>query len=522
MATLYQFGPYKLAANTGILFRDTEPLALGQRAVVLLRTLIERPGLPVSKDQLIEAAWPGLAVEESNLTVQIAALRRVFQDDANGERWIETLPRRGYRYVGPSVLIKESDLSSSVASGSNPAIALPDIPSIAVLPFENLSGDFEQEYFADGIVEEIIIALSRFHRLFVIARNSSFTYKGRSVDVKQVGRELGVRYVLEGSIRKAADRVRIAGQLIEAATGGHLWADRFEVKLEDIFDLQDRMTASIVGAIAPKVEGAEIERARHKTTESLDAYDYYLRALHCVHQWTPDSLNEALRLLYKAIDLDPAFALAHGVAAWCYVRRKISGWLKDPEREIAELERLARRAIERANDDAVALVFGGFALTQIGDSLEEGAAVIDRALAINPNLALGWFLSGWTRIYLAEPEIAIEHFAHAMRLNPLDPLMYRMQTGTAAGYFLAGRYEQASMWAENGLLQHPNDLPSLRMAAASLALAGEISRAKRLIARIRHLDPETNLPKVAEAVPFRRSIDISRYRDALRLAGYPE
>ena len=236
--------------------------------------------------------------------------------------------------------------------------------------------------------------------LFVIARNSSFTYKGRAVDVKQVGRELGVRYVLEGGVRKAADRVRITAQLIDASTGAHLWADRFDGSLEDIFELQDQVTASVVGAIAPRLEQAEVERAKHKPTESLDAYDYFLRGIASLHSWTKESNDEALRLFNKAIELDPDFASAYGMASWCYVRRKGSRWIIDRAQETAETARLARRAAELGWDDAVALAWGGFALAYVVHDVEVGAALIDRALQLNPNLAEAWHFSGWVRIYL--------------------------------------------------------------------------------------------------------------------------
>ena len=240
------------------------------------------------------------------------------------------------------------------------ALPLPDKPSIAVLPFQNMSGDPEQEYFADGMVEDIITALSRFKALFVIARNSSFTYKGRAVDVKQVGRELGVRYVLEGSVRKAANRVRITGQLVDTATGAHLWADRFDGGLGDIFDLQDQVTESVVGAIAPAVEKAEIERAKRKPTESLDAYALYLRGLARFYQFANRQANdEALRLFNSAIELDPDFASAYGRAASCYVIAKVNGWISDTANEIAEVTRLAQRAVELGKDDAIALAAGG-------------------------------------------------------------------------------------------------------------------------------------------------------------------
>ena len=308
-------------------------------------------------------------------------------------------------------------LSSGVPRMTGEALSLPNKPSIAVLPFENLSGDRDQEYFADGVVEEIITALSRFRGLFVIARNSSFAYKGRAVDVKQVGRELGVRYILEGSVRKAGSRVRITGQLIDTNTGAHLWADRFDGALEDIFDLQDQVTASVVGAIAPKLEQAEIERAKQKSTQSLDSYDYYLRGMAGVHQETRDSISEALGLFYQAIELDPNFASAYGMAARCYVAKKTYGWIAQREQEIAEANRLAQRAALLGKDDAVALSMAGIAFSYVVGDVERGAALIERAVVLNPNLAWSWMFRGWVKVYLGEHESAIESEARAMRLR---------------------------------------------------------------------------------------------------------
>ena len=403
-------------------------------------------------------------------------------------------------------------------------LTLPDKPSIAVLPFQNMSADPEQEYFADGMVEEIITALSRTRWLFVIARNSSFTYKGRAVNVKQIGRELGVRYVLEGSVRKAGNRVRITGQLIDALTGAHLWANRFDGNLENIFELQDQVTSSVVGVISPKLEAAEIARASQKPTESLHAYDYYLRGmanLHAVYGGSKDAVSEALKLFNRAIDLDSEFASAHGMAAWCYVLRKNYGWMTDGAGEIAEVERLARRASRLAKEDPVALYTGGFALAHVGD-LDTGAALIDRALTLDPNLAAGWHLSGWVNIYLGKPETAIERMARAMRLNPLDPLMFGMQNGTAAAHFLAGRYDEASAWSEKALQGHTDFLPALRMAAASHAAAGRLMEAQRAMARIHQLDPELRVSKLTDVVPFRGQEDFDRYVNGLRQAGLPE
>src|SRR5262245_42494834 len=275
MAAAYRFGPFRLDVEAGILFRGAEPVRLGRRAVELLRVLAERPRVPISKETLLQAAWPGLSVEASNLTVQIAALRRALRAEPGGERWIETLPRCGYRFVVPFHAEKSQEVTVTLqpivpgpqagsADAVTPNLPLLHRPSIAVLPFQNMSDDPEQDYFADGMVEEITTALSRFRELFVIARNSSFTYKGRKIDAKQIGRELGVRYLVEGSVRKVGNHLRLTGQLIEAANGMHLWAERFDGSLTDVFALQDRLTSSVVGSIIPRLSRAEFERAKDR------------------------------------------------------------------------------------------------------------------------------------------------------------------------------------------------------------------------------------------------------------------
>jgi TolB-like protein len=529
MPTVYRFGPFRLDTAAELLFRGAEPMALGQRAVALLRVLVEAAGTPVSKDDLIEAAWPGLTVEESNLTVQIAALRRVFEAEPGGDLWVETLSRRGYRFTGPAVTQEEVSVAASpkdanrpAAADTAPVLALPDIPSIAVLPFDNLSGDPEQEYFADGIVEDITTALSRFRHLLVIARNSSFTYKGKPVDVKQVGRDLGVRYVLEGSVRKAANRVRITGQLIDAATGKHLWADRIDGALEDIFDLQDQVTASVVGAIAPKLEEAEIERARLKPTASLDAYDLYLRGMASLHQATKEENSEALRLFYEAIKLDPNFASAHGMAAWCYAWRKMNGWVADREAEIAETERLARRAVALGKNDAVALAMGGFTLALVAGEVEDGTAFTDQALALNPNLAIAWLFSSWVRSFAGAPEVGLERVPRAIRLSPLDPFTFIAYTMIGFSNMLLGHYDEASSWAENGLRARPNWAAAARVVAASHALAGRTEQAQKAMARLRQLDSTFRVSHLKDLIPFRRPEDLARFEEGLRKAGLPE
>src|SRR5712671_2720913 len=323
------FGRFRFDPARRELSREGVPVRLGSRALDILAVLASAKGEPVTKDELLAQVWPGRVVEENALQVQVSTLRKVL-DEGTGQSRLVSVPGRGYRLIG----------MSDTLSGP----PLPDKPSIAVLPFQNLSDDPQQDYFADGIVEDIITALCHMRWLFVIARDSSFAYKGRTADVKQVGRELGVRYVVEGGVRKAAQRVRITAQLIDASTGTHLWADHFDGDLEDIFDLQDQVTASVVGAIAPKLEQAEIERAKRKPTESLDAYDYFLRGMASFYQRSREANEEALRLFYKAIEFDPDFATAYGMAAWCHAWRKLNGWMSDRVQEISEGARLAWRA----------------------------------------------------------------------------------------------------------------------------------------------------------------------------------
>ncbi len=445
-----------------------------------------------------------------------------FGFDNMGERVVKNIARPiGVHRVQISELAVPAVVKSGSA-GTPAAMASTSRPSIAVLPFTNMSGDPEQDYFADGIVEEIITALSHMRWLSVIARNSSFIYKGKSVDVKQVGRDLGVRYVLEGSVRKAGNRVRITGQLIDTSTGAHLWADRFDGATEDIFDLQDQVTAKVVGAIGPKLQQVEVERAKHKPTENLDAYDYYLRGMASLHQWTKESNDEALRLFYRSIELDPGFASAFGLASWCFVWRKVNGWIGGNVKEVAEAERLARRAIELGPDDAVALSGGGYALVFVVHDLDNGAAYIERALALNPNLAWALHSSGWTKAFLGEPDAAIEHLSEAMRLSPLDPLNFRAQGGIAFAHFLAGRYDEAIRWAQNALRERPNYLAAIRELAAASALAGRLPEAQRAMAQLRQIDPTVRISGVKDWVPLRRPDDLKRLQEGLRKAGLPD
>ena len=513
---LVSFGRFRLDLGQRKLWRDETPIRLGNRALDILCVLVSAKGKVVTKDELMAQVWSGLVVEESNIHVHVSALRKALEEGESGQTYVVTVTGRGYRFIGleSSTSVPQTDTQRK--------LSLPDRPSIAVLPFTNLSGAPEQEYFADGIVEDIITALSHMRWLFVIARNSSFTYKGRAVDVKQVGRELGVRYLLEGSVRKAADRVRITGQLIDAATGAHLWADRFDGGVEDIFDLQDEVTASVVSALAPKLEQAEIERAKRKPTESLDSYDYLLRGMASVYKWTNKDINEALKLFYQAIELDSDFSTPHGMAAWCYLWRSANGWTAEREQDLVETVRLAARVAELGKDDAVSLAFGGLALAYVAGDLEGGEAMIDRALVLNPNLMAAWFASGWVKAFLGETEIAIEHVARAMRLSPLDPLMFLMQGVTALAHFVAGHYDEASEWASKAAREQPNFSGAIRNLAASSALSGRLDEAKKALARVRRLDPELRISNLKYRVGPYRPEDFARFSEGMRMAGLPK
>lgn len=522
----FVFGDFRLDPDRRELTCRAGAVAVAPQVFDLLLHLVRHRDHVVSKDDLLDAVWEGRIVSESTLTSHINAARKAIGDSGEEQRLIRTVPRKGFRFVG-EVVERDMPVVSAPAPVTSasvlpPVLAMADKPSIAALPFINLSGDPDQEYFADGIVEEIILALSRLRWLFVAARNSSFTYKGRAVDAKQIGRELGVRYILEGSVRKAANRVRITGQLIDAMTGTHLWAERFEGTLDDIFQLQDHVAASVVGAIAPQLERAEIQRAARKPTESLDAYDYYLRGMTQFHRGTRDGAEAALPLFYKAIELDPDFATAYGMAAWCTFWRKINGWMTDRAAEIAEGARLARRAVEFSQNDAVALTRGGHALAHFCGEFDAAIGLIDKALTLNPNLSAAWYLGGYLRIAKGAHEEAITFFVHAMRLSPLDPEMMRMQAGTAWAHLLAGDADEASLWAEKAFRERPDFLLVVAIIAASHALAGRTSEAARAMQHLRALDPHLRISNLRDWLTLQRPQDWVRFADGLRQAGLPE
>jgi TolB-like protein len=546
----FAFEDHVLDPDRRELARGSETVVIGPQVFDLLLHLVQNRERVVTKDNLIDVVWGGRIISESTLTSHINAVRKAIGDTGEQQRLVRTLARKGYRFVGevreigserpdsarppekqpegrqseerqPEGMQRETP-SGSAAHPAAPALTLPERPSIAVLPFFNLSGDPAQDYFVDGVVEDIISALSRMSGLFVIARNSSFTYKGRPVDVKQVGRELGVRYLLEGSLRKAANRVRITGQLVDATTGATLWSERFDGTIDDIFDLQDQMTENVVGAIAPRLEHAEIERAKHKPTGSLDAYDYYLRGMWKFRQGSRSALDEALPLFYEAIQRDAEFASAYALAAWCYSWRKLNRWAADPEREISEGTRLVRRAVELGQEDAVALASSVHALVHLAGDLDSGIASADRALALDPNLAAAWFVGGFVRIWRGQPEDALERLVRAMRLNPLSPDMHRMEVGVAIAHLLAGHAADALSWAEKASRDTADRAFPIGILAAIYACAGRGDEARQAVQELRRLAPRLRLSNLDEWLPFRRPQDLAMFSDGLRKAGLPK
>jgi TolB-like protein/class 3 adenylate cyclase len=405
-----------------------------------------------------------------------------------------------------------------------PALLLPDKPSLAVLPFQNMSGDPEQEYFADGIVEEITTAIARMPWLFVIARNSAFTYKGRAVDVKQVARELGVRYVLEGSVRKAGNRVRITGQLIDTATSAHIWADRFDGALDDIFELQDQVASSVAGAIEPKLRQSEIDRASRKPTESLDAYDHYLRGLRDFYKVTFEGNREALRLFERALALDPSCAPAAAMAASSWAARKYHNWAPVSDGEVAEAVGLATTAIDFGKDDPDSLSRAAWALGFFIGDVVSALHAVDRAVVLNPNLAYAWNTRGWVLVWMEQPEQAAECFERAMRLSPLDPMLWAWLYGMARCHFVMGRLDEALRWADKALLEQPRAVNVTVFKTGVCGQLGLADEARTCLQRLRELSPGFSVGTFAtQVVPRGVSARIAAlWAEGLRRAGVPE
>jgi adenylate cyclase len=405
------------------------------------------------------------------------------------------------------------------ANASKP-LTLPDKPSIAVLAFQNMSGDAEQEYFADGMAEEIITALSHNKQLFVVARNSSFTFKGKAVDIKQVARELGVRYVLEGSVRKSANRIRITGQLIDATSGAHLWADKYDGALEDAFELQDRVAASVVGAIAPSVNQAEMERAKRKPVSSLDAYDYYLRGQAAAFQYTKEGTDDAIALCEQAIALDPQFAAAYARLAAALAQRMYWQWSTDPAADASRAVANAEMALSLGRHDPFVLAVSAQALGTDPKNFQLQDSLFDEVRRLNPNELRGWMVGGTAKMMLGDHQTAIDYFQRALRLSPLDPNIFNAQSGLACAHFLLGNYKEGLKYAADALRHHPNFLVALRAAMACQVQMGNIQAAQELWRQLARVSPSQRVSDVRKR--GWREQDAKKFEEAYRLVGMPE
>ena len=516
---VYRFSGFRLDPDRGLLRENGADVPLRAKSLELLLYLIRHSGRVVAKDELLDVVWNGLAVTEDSLTQSIHDVRRALADTE--QDLIRTVPRRGYLFAGRAIV--EAGSTEPAASITNlSSVTLLDGPSLAVLPFLNLSGDPSQDYFADGMAEEILTALTRMKWLFLIARNSSFAYKGRPADIKTVSRELGVRYVLEGSVRKSGGRIRVAAHLVDADIGTQLWAEHFDGTNEDIFDLQDQITSKVVGAIAPKLEKAEIERGRRKSTANLQAYDYYLRGLAGFYQITREGNDAALANLYQAIELDPGFATAYGVAARLYVQRNSSGWVDDFSREFGEAERLARLAIELGQDDAVALSCAAFALCDLCADPKSAVLCVDKATSLSPSLASAWLYSSWIRCAVADVETAFEHIRCVRRLSPHDPQAFSIHCCEGTVHFTAGNYLQALAGAEAAMQVKFDHILANCLAMASAAHAGLDDVAAAALRRVRRLKPMISISSVSKLQPFYDKGVERAWFTGLRKAGLPE
>ena len=521
----YFFEDFALDPERRELRRGGNLIAAEPQVFDLLEYLIRHRERVVSKNDLLAAIWHGRIVSELALTTRINSARAAIGDSGDSQRLIKTLRGKGFRFVG---MVREEERSAAISPAigsiepSRPQPSLSEQPSIAVLPFMNMSGDPEQDYFADGMTEEIITALARFKNLFVIASNSSFTYRNRSVDIKQFARELGVRYVLEGSVRKAADRVRITGQLIVAETGRHIWTERFDRRLEDIFDLQDEISENIVGAVEPEILSAELNWSRGKGPGNLAAYDCVLRAYQ--HLWilTPEDNNRALDFLRQAVLLEPNYALAYAYASWAdlfRVQLTQGGSLRPL---LTEALTFAQRAVELDPSDPLIQTIRGAWQLMIERDFDGGLARHEEAFQKNPNSVWICGGNGFGNALCRQPNRALDMLKRARRLSPHDPSMFLWLPGGAIAHFLAGRPQEAIRWTEDALQLNPRHLISLLLRAAAETAAGRDEAARQYVERMRTINPTLDLKFASRMLPFKFADDKECILSALTRAGLPQ
>jgi len=507
-----RFGRFRLNLRQRALSRDGTLVRLSGRPLDILCVLASARGDVVTKDDLMARIWPGQIVEENAIQVQVSTLRKVLDDGRSGHPHIITVPSRGYRLV----TLQQNATAEPSEADNDQRLIVPGT-SIAVLPFQNMSGDPEQEYFADGIVEDIITGLARIKWFFVIARNSSFIFRGKAADVKQVGRDLGVRYVLEGSVRKSGNRARITAQLIDAQTGIHIWAERYDRMLDDIFAVQDEITMSVIGAVEPSIRKVEIERVRRKRPDSLDAYDLVLRALPLVHKRMPRDATAAIPLIEQALTLEPGYAVAHALLAWCFHFRFRRGDLREEDR-VASI-RHAHLALAAGDDDATTLAIVGIVLWFNEHDIKRAFELFDRALALSNSNVLALSNSALALAWMEKTEAAIERAHHALRISPYDTVI--ALNALAAAHLHAKRYPEAVDAATRAVESSPDFSISHAYLAAALVRSGRLEEARVTARRVLTLDPTMSIRRWSAELGFMQAV-FDPFAEALHAAGIPK
>jgi TolB-like protein len=499
------FGPFVLDRRRAALLRNGEAISLSHRGYLLLEALLDARGEAVEKSELMEHAWPGLVVEDGNLTVQIAALRKALGED--GDTQIITVPRVGYRLALPAA----EAASSSVVT-----------PVVAVLPFKNLSGDPSQDYFADGVVDDIITALSRFRSFAVIGRNPSFVYKGRDVDVRQVARELKVRYVVEGSVRLAGDRLRVNAQLVDSDTGTQLWGEKFDGPAAQVFDVQDRITEGVVSIVEPRVRQAEIERSRRERPGSLAAYDLYLRAIPHFDAETPVDNIAAYELLSKAIALAPGYAIALTLAAGTLSNQISMGWPAFLPNNREKCIELMEAALVHGAGDPTVLAHCSVMLIHIAHDYDRGMRTTERALELNPNNIKVLLCAGISHLHCGGVDEAIALSRRALTISPGDRDGYFSMTTIAHANMILGHYEDALTWAERAQALNPYNNPTHWMLIAANALLDRMVEARRRLDAFHTLVPEVTIASIVAGQPRKEPRRMAAVLEGLRKAGMAE
>jgi TolB-like protein len=497
------FGPFTLDAARGVLLRDGAPAPLGQRALAVLAALAETPGRTVAKEELLARGWPGAIVEEGNLTVQIAALRKALGD---GD-WILTVPRVGYRLIAPP---------------AEAALAVHAVPRLAVLPFADLGGDPDQAWFADGVVAEISAALGRFRSFSVVALSSSFAYRGRAADVRQVAAELGVRYLLEGTVRRAGERLRITAELVDGETGGQLWSESLDGGLAEVFEFQDRITEAVVLVAEPNIQSAEIARSRRDRPGSVATYDIYLRALAAILSETEAGNAEAHALVLKGLEQEPRSALLLTLAGWAIEHRCAMGWPPFGPDDRRRCAAYARAALEGAGGDALIMSRCGVSLLQGAREYDWGMTLLAAGVEANPNNTAVLMQAAVGHLHCGDLDEALALARRADRLRAGDLGAHFAPCLMAHVAIIRGRYAEALDFARRAFARNANFDPTLWMLAAANAHLGRMEEARHYLAKLRELTPGVTIARIRAGQPAKDPGRIAAVLDGLRLAGLPE